>query len=263
MIEARILGLGLIAPGLPDWPTARAVLRGEAVWTEAPVVLNPPEIVSPRERRRLSPVVRLALNVAEEARAASGLSAQSLSVTFASSIGDGGILTSILNTLTTDEKLVSPTQFHNSVHNAAAGYWGIGHGCHRPTSSVAAADFTAAAALTKGLMQCADGEGPVVTAVFDCPLPPPLDAVRPISCPFGVAVVLGTNASSERGPRLRLLGIDDNAEGSEATGPLETLYGAAPTGRLLPLLTALACEHSTIVSLPVAIDQSLRLEVVW
>ena len=51
-LTAWIEGIGFLAPGLPDWPTARAVLRGEMPLTAAPSVLPAPSILPPAERRR-------------------------------------------------------------------------------------------------------------------------------------------------------------------------------------------------------------------
>ena len=56
-LTAWISGIGLIAPGLPDWPSARAVLRGEQPWVAAPSVLPAPAILPPAERRRASRVI--------------------------------------------------------------------------------------------------------------------------------------------------------------------------------------------------------------
>ena len=41
-------------------------------------------------------------------------------------------------TLAGDPAAVSPIRFHNSVHNAAAGYWTIGTGCLRATTAISA-----------------------------------------------------------------------------------------------------------------------------
>ena len=54
-LTAWINGVGLIAPGLPDWPAARAVLRGEQAWVRAPSVLPAPP---PPSRRSPSATVR-------------------------------------------------------------------------------------------------------------------------------------------------------------------------------------------------------------
>ena len=43
-LSAWIEGIGFIAPGLPDWPSARAVLRGETALTVVPSVLPAPSL---------------------------------------------------------------------------------------------------------------------------------------------------------------------------------------------------------------------------
>ena len=66
-LQAWINGIGLIAPGLPDWATAAAVLRGEAAYVSAPSVLPVPLLLPPAERRRDSRVIRLSLGIGLEA----------------------------------------------------------------------------------------------------------------------------------------------------------------------------------------------------
>ena len=43
----------------------------------------------------------------------------------AKAVLNGQVIHEICEALATDEREVSPTRFHNSVHNASAGYWGI------------------------------------------------------------------------------------------------------------------------------------------
>ena len=66
---------------------------------------------------------------------ASGLPYTTLRPVFASGNGDGITVGAILEMLTKPDGFVSPTQFHNSVHNAAAGYWSIGTGS-RPSGDL-------------------------------------------------------------------------------------------------------------------------------
>ncbi len=117
----RIAGIGLLGPGLPGWAASRAVLTGAEPWRHGEVALPPPAILPATERRRTGPVARLALAVATEAAAASGLPAASLRPVFGSGNGDSITVGGILDALTRPDGFVSPTQFHNSVHNAAAG----------------------------------------------------------------------------------------------------------------------------------------------
>ena len=81
-LTAWIEGIGFLAPGLPDWPTARAVLRGEQAYANAPSVLPAPAILPPAERRRASRVVKLTLAVGLEAAAHAGADVAQLATVF-------------------------------------------------------------------------------------------------------------------------------------------------------------------------------------
>ena len=76
--------------------------------------------------------VAVALEVALAACRAADRDPATLPSVFASTHGDLAITDYMCETLATDPTAVSPTKFHNSVHNAAAGYWTIGAGCVRP-----------------------------------------------------------------------------------------------------------------------------------
>src|SRR3546814_15329258 len=120
MIDVYLHAIGLAAPGLPDWPQARGMLRGEATFQPEPLAPYAPPLLPPNERRRATPVVRQAFRVAEEAIA--GRDAGDLAPVFAGSDADMAILQRISAALATPERIVSPTDFHNSVHHADAGY---------------------------------------------------------------------------------------------------------------------------------------------
>ena len=124
-LSASIRGASLWGPGLEGWDASRPILAGESDYV--PAASPPPAsvLLPSAERRRAGPVIRLALAVAHEAATRSGLPAASLDAVFASSNGDGPVVGAILEALATENgsRVVSPTQFHNSVHNAAAGYW--------------------------------------------------------------------------------------------------------------------------------------------
>ena len=48
MIEARIASIGLLGPGLADWPAARRILAGTEAYVPAEVSPPVPEGLSPR-----------------------------------------------------------------------------------------------------------------------------------------------------------------------------------------------------------------------
>ncbi len=257
-MRAWIAGPAVLAPGLPGWAEAAPVLAGNAPWQETAFTLPPPALLPATERRRTSAAVRLALAVAQAATAASGLAAEGLASVFASSCGDGHVVGSILEAMTTPGGAVSPTQFHNSVHNAAAGYWTIAAGSQRPSVSLAADQGSFAA----GLLQAAALAGcegqPVLLCAYDTPLPAPLAAHRPVRLPFAVAMVVAPVplAGSQAGLQLSL------APGPAAAAPLpglEALQGANPQAVALPLLRALALGGPAELALPLDAAQHLRV----
>src|SRR3546814_15018794 len=69
--------------------------------------------------------------------------------------------------LATPERIVSPTDFHNSVHNAAAGYWGIGTGSRAPSTTLAGYDAAFALGLLESGLQVVGDRRAVLPVVFD------------------------------------------------------------------------------------------------
>ena len=240
-MRVLIRAIGLIGPGLPDWPRSMPVLRGESGYLSSPVQLASVEALPPAERRRTGPPVRLALSTGLQALASSGLSASDVVTVFTSSGGDGQVIHAICESLASDQRDVSPTRFHNSVHNAPAGYWGIATRSHTASTSLCAFDWSFAAGLLEACAQASTAGQPVLLISYDVPNPPPLLQVRPIHDMFGIALVLGAPG---KGTGLAQLEVELNPRAQNPTrmgnGELETLRSGNPTGRALPLLEALA-----------------------
>ena len=129
-------GIAFWAPTLPGWDAARAAFRGEREPLATPAKRPAPEILAPAERRRAPDTVALALEVAAAAVRESGLDAATLPSIFTSAHGDLAINDYMCTTLASAPTLISPTKFHNSVHNAAAGYWTIATGCHEASTAL-------------------------------------------------------------------------------------------------------------------------------
>lgn len=263
MIEAHIAGVGVLGPGLIGWPAAREVFAGNAVYEPSPVEAPPPEGLSPRERRRTSPAVRLALAVAREAVDNAGDDAKELPVVFGWAHGDGPVVQRILEELATPERYVSPTDFHNSVHNVAVGYWSIVSGSHQSCSSIAAAGDTFPASLLKALAQVQSEARRVLLVVCEVPFLEPLDAVCPVGAAFGVAFDLAPAA--DRGGMARLSAVFEPHAGGEVTvprtGALASFWNQNPAARAIPLLEAIAGGEATEVRIPYGTDGRLVLSV--
>ena len=103
------------------------------------------------------------------------------------------------------ERDVSPTRFHNSVHNAPAGYWSIATGARGPSTSLCAHESSFAAGLLEAAIQAHAEATRVLLIAYDLPHPFPLSAVAPVSAPFGVALLLAPARLGrlDRAPRAR------------------------------------------------------------
>ena len=257
---AYLSGVGVLGPGLADWPGTEAILAGREPYVRADTVLPPPDVLAPTERRRAGRVVRLALAVGLEAVRRSASSAAQLPVVFASSGGDGDNCDAICQTLASPNRALSPTRFHNSVHNAPAGYWSIAAGARVATTTVCCYDASFAAGLLEALAQCATTGTETALIAYDLDYPPPLHAVRPTPAPFGVALVLRPAADGRAFARLRAQ-LVAGTPGLPAHGALAALAGANPAARSLVLLEALARGRPAAVNLQYLEPATLRIEV--
>lgn len=260
-LSAFIESIGLIGPGLSGWPEAARVLADPATYAPARTVLPPPAGLPSAERRRTGPAVRVALAIGHEAVAASGRDAATLATVFTSSGGDGHNCHVICETLAGDGRQLSPTRFHNSVHNAPAGYWSIATCAMAPSSVLCAHDGSFVAGLLDSLCQVAIDATPTLLIAFDTDYPFPMREVRPIPDAFGVAMVL----TPEAGPRT-LARIDARLTDAPATTldvpALEQLRRDIPAARALPLLDVLAAQRAAGVVLDYLPDTRLSVDVV-
>src|SRR5690348_10894411 len=121
-MKLSIAGIGLLAPGLPNWKDGRATLAGTTVYQMESVPDPTALILPPNERRRSSEMVRWAMCVAQEAVEQAHIDPHDVATVFASSGGEMGVLDQLCTSLSAANRMLSPTLFHQSVHNTAAGY---------------------------------------------------------------------------------------------------------------------------------------------
>ena len=240
-ISAYLGGLGVLGPGLANWPEAAAVLSGQAAYRPAATVLPMPVILAAAERRRVGRVVKLALGVALEATSQAGEDPSDLASVFSSSGGDGHNCHELCQALSLAGREISPTRFANSVHNAAAGYWSIGMGAMAQSNVLCAFDASFTAGLLEALTQVAVDQVPVLLVAYDSEYPQPLHAKRPIPDAFGVALVLTPERRASSLVRLDAALSDSECDRFEDPD-LEALRCAFPAARSLPLLRLLAAR---------------------
>ncbi|MDH5540890.1 MAG: beta-ketoacyl synthase chain length factor [Rhizobacter sp.] len=242
-MKACIQGIGLLGPGLTSWAEAQAVLRGSQPHATNRTLLKPPARLPNTERRRAGEAIKLAMAVADEALGQAGLDAKAVATVFASSNGEGINCHSICEALASGDRLLSPTRFTNSVHNAPAGYWHIAAGSRTTSTSLCAFDDSFAAGFLEALTQLPSSKQPVLLVASDAPYPEPLNATRPLPDAFGVAFVLTREAGPETLATLQVelepLGAAGGASICEV-GSIEALRRQVPAARALPLLQCLA-----------------------
>ena len=242
-LTAYIEGIGLLGPGLNDWPTGCAILRGDTAYQFQPTLLQAPPSLPAAERRRCGPMVKLSLAVGHEAAAMAGLDVTTLPTVFSASGGDGKNCDEICTMLASDDRLISPTRFHNSVHNAAAGYWSIATGAMASSSVLCAYDASFGAGLLEALAQVAVDRTPCLLIASDTRYPEPLNAARPIAAEFAVALALVPARSAQSLAKITLR-LTSAPAGTMADAGLEQIRAHIPAARSLPLLACLARRES-------------------
>ncbi|MEP6823193.1 MAG: beta-ketoacyl synthase chain length factor [Ramlibacter sp.] len=264
VLAAYVDGVGLLGPGFDSWEQACPILAGKtsavAVRTRLPV----PETLPPAERRRAGMAVKAALAAGLQAIRNADVSAQDLATVFTSSGGDGVNCHEICAALATADRMISPTRFHNSVHNAPAGYWSISSGAMATSSVLCAYDGSFTAGLLEALAQVASGQRPVLLVAYDTDYPHPLHAVRPIPDTMGVGLLLSPQAGSRSIGRIA---VDSGAAFTERPGQamadpvLEGLRASIPAARCLPLLRVLALARPESVDLDYLHDMRCTVQV--
>ena len=249
----------MLGPGFPDWAAGREVLGGRRPYQHEAPPQPDARILPPNERRRGAKSVRWALAAAQEALEGAAIAAAEAATVFASSSGDGETLHQMCEALAGPLREVSPTRFHNSVHNAAAGYWSIGAASRQPSVTLCAYDASFAAGLIEAAIQVLVNRMPVLLVAYDLPYPQPLAAVRKIEDPLAVALLFSPE------PRASTLGVWHVAIGE---GPAVTRFPESlprglctnPAAHALPLLAAVARGASETLAISYVNGCHVRVE---
>lgn len=257
-----IEGPALWAPTLPGWDVARAAFDGSGAPADPPAKRPSPQVLAPAERRRAPDTVALALEVAANAIAASGRDAKDVPCVFASAHGDLGINDYMCGTLASDPTMLSPIKFHNSVHNAAVGYWTIGTGCMAASNSLSAYESTFASGLLEAAAQCAADDQAVLLVGYDMPAVGALASVTTSRGLLAVALVVSPVRTE------RTVAAFDWSLAGGVSKPVALRSEAAQAlaansmADALPLFEALAARSSAAaLSLPLSAQLSLQLQL--
>lgn len=247
--DVAVDGIAFWSSRLPGWDIARAVIRGEQ---PPPTTSNPrpaPALLAPTERRRAPDTVAIALEVASRACESAGVAPAELPSVFASTHGDLAISDHMCATLATSPTLISPIKFHNSVHNAAAGYWSIGTGSVAPYTAISAFEHTFGAGLLEAAVQAACAQQPVLYVAFDIEAKGALATVAQSRGLFAVALVLSpADGRSARRMAMQMRSVDAVSL-TPSRSPAAALVADNALAPCLPLFEALAQTNDATVDL--------------
>jgi hypothetical protein len=261
-VKLFVESAAILAPGLAGWKSSRAVLAGEEPYQAAPLTPPVADLLPAVERRRTGSTVKFALAVGHEALATAGRAVDSVATVFVSSGNDGDVINEICTTLAGPDRQVSPTRFHNSVHNAPSGYWGIATRSHQPSTSLCGFEWSFAIGLLEAAAHLDTGRRELLLIAYDTPYPEPLRSVRPVTQPFGTALLFARDRAAGA-----IAGLDVTVDASPrgfsrmSDEALERLRTDNPCARALPLLAALAGKRPQSVTLERADGHTLTVSV--
>ena len=249
-LTAYLRGVGLWTPGFAsfaDWAAAWAETGAETgegpslALAEGQAGGRPAaELLHPRLRRRTSVLTRASVTALEAAVREGGADLASVRFVLVSSFGEIETTVELLAQLADPQGPVSPTKFHNSVHNTATGYMSIANGNHREATALAGGPHNLEIAMLEVLTGLAIDGGDAVLLVGEELLPEPF--ARADGDPtFALALLLSAEPARARHPssrdlRVTLEPVPSDAEASD--GPFDAL----PTmlGPVTALLQAIA-----------------------
>ncbi|MEO8671428.1 MAG: beta-ketoacyl synthase chain length factor [Tahibacter sp.] len=260
-IEIAVEGIGIWGPGLTGWSASRDALRGTAEVDDTPTAKPAPPLLPVAERRRAPDTVLFAAQAAAEACAMSGRDPASLPCIFASMQGDVAITDTMCATLAQAPLELSPIKFHNSVHNAAVGYWTIATGCHAASTAVSAWTDSAGAGLLEAAVQALDGDCAVLLVIYDSMSVGPLRGPVPHDIGFASAFVLAPPARSKATLQLRLQTAPAQAATTARNAWAQAMLQRNASARVLPLLEAIAMDAPGELRIGAGSQQSLILQV--
>lgn len=238
LLRAYIEGAGIIGPGFANLDEFSRVLESGRADPSAPTPAPVPACLPPAERRRAGMSIKLALAAGLQALEASGRDPSCLATVFASSGGDGDNCHNLCEALASEDRQISPTRFHNSVHNAPSGYWGIALGATAPSTSLCAFDASFGAGLLEAMVQVAHYGQACLLIAYDVPYPYPLNRVRELGGAMGMALVLAPEPAARSLAEIALA-FGEGAATALANAGLEAMRRSIPAGRGLPLIQAL------------------------
>jgi hypothetical protein len=243
MKPVYVRGLGLWTSGY-DRPLAWCQQKADST-VEKPMAA----LLKGPLRRRATPLTRLAVEVLEQATTQADCDPASISTVWATAHGEHTPAIRLLEMMQHGEGKLSPTQFHNSVHNTAGGYASIATGNVLPSTTLTGGRELVASALLEAWCLLESSGRDVAVVFADEPLLSPFDRAD-ARTPLAIALLLSHDPA-------RALGELTNLRRAAITGiPNHERFGYLYVSAALPLLEQIVCGQPGNIILELAAADS-------
>ncbi len=236
MKPAYVTGLGLWTPG---HGSAESWCRNDF---DASVETPPVALLSGPLKRRATGLTRMAVEVFHQATSRAGCDRDTIASVWATSNGEHTTAIKILGMMRRGEGRLSPTHFHNSVHNTASGYASIATANCAPSTTLTGGAELVSSSLLEAMCRLEAPAEQVVLVLADEPLLPPFDRGDGTS-PLALAFCL----SSRPDGAVALL----SNKRRDAVAPVKhhDRFGRLYVGAALPLLERIVLGRPGTVAL--------------
>jgi hypothetical protein len=273
-LTCNISAVGCWGHGFTNWPELSDLLATKMEsGSDTPIkkneliFLSPKlEIIPPNERRRAPLPVKLAVESSWQATQSADIDPKHLACVFVSGLGDTQLTDYMCKVLATELKQLSPTKFHNSVHNAAAGYWTISTGCMKAANSVAGFKNSVSLALLEAVIQCVHENTPILITFYDVPIAQIQQPLFPNANehPLSVSLIIEPLQDNSISPTLELAVINETTVWPTLNvGILQNDYEKNPTAKIFALLKMLAEAKTNTIRLPLSTGTSVQLSITY
>jgi hypothetical protein len=192
VLSAYLRGVGLWTPAHPHFQAWLAAGAPDDLTApeQGKRALPAAELLHPRLRRRTSVLTRASVTALEAAVAQGGAQLGAVRLILVSSFGEIETTVELLAQLAEPQGPVSPTKFHNSVHNTATGYMSIASGNAGEATALAGGPHNLEIGLLELFSGLAIDGGDAVLLLAEERIPAPFE--RPDADPtFAVALHFG------------------------------------------------------------------------
>ncbi len=184
MKPVYVRGLGFWTPG---FASPEAWCRGEP---DPSVDVPDAALLSGPLRRRATGLTRVAVEVLQQAIRTLDCDVATIPIIWATAHGEHTNAIKILGMMRSGEGKLSPTHFHNSVHNTASGYASIALGNCSPSTTVTGGVELVASSFLEAVCHLEAAAEDAVVVLADEPLQPPFhysEGASPLALAFGLS----------------------------------------------------------------------------